>query len=302
MDDGARGRISLKCPRKIADAVRKGSLMGAQSVHAESKVPSDNEDVPRRPKGSISAHTPLLSMLVRVDKQPQLLGAVRLASTLAAACATVVGELGPILQVPNLDVDYEMEMDFDLDAAIPLCERKCPGVIPRQAPTLQQVQRMYHVMRGNYEKPPWEICDRLGLFALDGRTDGRWDDIAGRYGPCLPFRGLLSGKHAARLNIWMTTAIDPKDTEPHYRQGPHFLCRRLNEANDRGYVAHKTLGQLQEDLHKFRQRCGTRKALGVAIAEDNRPLAERRAARLLQAGWAPAKVLGHLCDACSVQS
>ena len=40
----------------------------------------------------------------------------------------------------------------------------------------------------------------------------------------------------------------------------------------------------------------------VAIAEDDRPLAGRRAARLLQAGWALAKVLGHLCDAWSVQS
>ena len=100
----------------------------------------------------------------------------------------------------------------------------------------------------------------------------------------------------------MNTAVDPKHTEPHYRQGPHVLSRRLNEANDRGYVAQETLGQLQEDLHQFRQRCETYKALAVAIAEDDRPLAGRRAARLLQAGWAPAKLLGHVCDAWSVQS
>ena len=59
---------------------------------------------------------------------------------------------------------------------------------------------------------------------------------------------------------------------------------------------------MQEDLHRFRQRCGTCKALAVAIAEDDGVLAGRRAARLLQAGWAPAKVLGHLCDAWSVQA
>ena len=86
--------------------------------------------------------------------------------------------------MPNLDVDYAMEMDPDLDAAIPLRERKCPGVLPRQAPTLQQLRRMYPVMRGNYEKPPLEFRDRRGLFALHCRTDGHWDDIAGRYGPC----------------------------------------------------------------------------------------------------------------------
>ena len=194
-----------------------------------------------------------------------------------------------------------MDMDPELDAAIPLRGRKCPGVLPRQAGTLQQLRRMYPVMRGNYEKPPWEFCDRRGLFALDCRTDGRWDDLAGRYGPCLPCLDLLSGKHAARLNGWMNTAVDPKDTEPHYRQGPHVLSHRLNKANDRGYMAQETMGQLQEDLHQFRQRCETYKALAVAIAEDDRPLAGRRAARLLQAGWAPAKVLGHLCDAWSVQ-
>ena len=48
----------------------------------------------------------------------------------------------------------------------------------------------------------------------------------------------------ARLNGWMKSAMDPKDTEPHYRHGPHILSRRLNEANDRGYVAQERLGQL----------------------------------------------------------
>ena len=105
-------------------------------------------------QGSNSADSPVLSMLIRVDKHPQLLGAVQLASTLATACADTIAELGPILQVPNVDVDYAMEVDPDLDAAIPLRERKCPGVLPRQAPTVQQLRWMYPVMRGNYQKPP----------------------------------------------------------------------------------------------------------------------------------------------------
>ena len=99
----------------------------------------------------------------------------------------------------------------------------------------------------------------------------------------------------------MNTALDPKDTESHYRQGPHVLSRRLNEANDRG-MAKETTGQLQEDLHQFRQCCETYKALAIAIAEDDHPLAGRRATRLLPAEWARAKVLGRLCDAWSMQS
>ena len=86
----------------------------------------------------------------------------------------------------------------------------------------------------------------------------------------------------------MNTAIQPKDPQLHYQQGPHVLPRLLDEANDRRYIAQEMLGQLQEDLRKFRLRCKTYKALAIAIADDARPLAGRRAARLLKAGWAPA--------------
>ena len=48
-------------------------------------------------------------MLVRVDEHPQLLGAVWLASTLAAAGAPAIAMLGPTLQVPHLNVDCAME-------------------------------------------------------------------------------------------------------------------------------------------------------------------------------------------------
>ena len=71
-------------------------------------------------------------------------------------------------------------------------------------------------MRGNYEKPPWEFHDRPGLFALDCRTDGHWDDRAGRYGtlsavPAFAIRGAC-----CQLNNWLTTTIQPQDMEPHY--------------------------------------------------------------------------------------
>ena len=55
-------------------------------------------------------------------------------------------------------------------------------------------------------------------------------------------------------------------------------------------------------MHKFRRHCETYKALAVAIADDDRPVAGRQPARLLKAAWAPAKELGHLCNAWSVHS
>ena len=52
VDNNARGRISLRCSRTVADALRKGILVGGRSVRAESEEPPGNEDVPRRPKGA----------------------------------------------------------------------------------------------------------------------------------------------------------------------------------------------------------------------------------------------------------
>ena len=200
--------------------------------------------VPEFFQGTVALDTSLLSMLIREDKHLQLLGAVQLASTLVAVGAAAVAE-------GDLDEgSIVVALQMDLDAPIPLRERKCPGVLPRQTPT--QLRRMYPVMRSNDEKPLWEFCDRRRLFAVDCRTDGRWDGIACCYGSCLSCVDLLSGKHAAGLNSWMNTAIHPKDTELHYRQGPHVLSRRLDKANDRGYLAQETLGRLQEDVHKFR--------------------------------------------------
>ena len=51
VQNDARGRISLRCSRKVVGALRKGILVGGRSVRAESEEPSDDEDVARRPKG-----------------------------------------------------------------------------------------------------------------------------------------------------------------------------------------------------------------------------------------------------------
>ena len=51
VDDNAQGRISLRCSRKVADALRKGILVGGRSLRAESEEHSDDDDVLRRPKG-----------------------------------------------------------------------------------------------------------------------------------------------------------------------------------------------------------------------------------------------------------
>ena len=113
-----------QCPcRKVLPIVQNPKSK-AFSIHC-SGTPHTNwvrygKVVPEFFQGSINADTPLLSMLIRVDKHPQLLGGVRVASTLAAASAAAVVQPGPIHQVPNLDVGYAMDMDPDLDGAIPL--------------------------------------------------------------------------------------------------------------------------------------------------------------------------------------
>ena len=77
----------------------------AYSVHCSGTQHTDcvpyGKVVPEFFQGSISADTPLLGMLIRVDKHPQLLGAVWVASTLAAASTAAVVRLGPIPQLPT---------------------------------------------------------------------------------------------------------------------------------------------------------------------------------------------------------
>ena len=47
----------------------------------------------------------------------------------------------------------QAKLMMDLDVLIPLREHRCIGVLPREAPTLQQVRWVSPIMRGNYEKP-----------------------------------------------------------------------------------------------------------------------------------------------------
>ena len=164
-----------QCPCGKVPPIAQAPHSKAFGIHCSGAQHTDwvryGKVVPEYFQGSVNSATSLPSMLIRVDKHPQLLGAVRLSSTLPAAGAAAVAKPRPALQVPGPDVDAAMEID--LDDPIPLCERQCPGVLPRQAPTLQQVRRIYPVIRSNYEKPRWECCIRRGVLALHCRTDGR---------------------------------------------------------------------------------------------------------------------------------
>ena len=52
VNSAARGRISLRCSRKVADALRKGIVVGGWSVHVESEEPTDDDELPHCPKGA----------------------------------------------------------------------------------------------------------------------------------------------------------------------------------------------------------------------------------------------------------
>ena len=81
--------------------------------------------------GGVGSDSSRLNMLIRIDRHPRLLGAVRLASTLAAAAAANVADLAPALPVAGLDEgSIDAALDMDLDVPIPLSKRNCPGLLP----------------------------------------------------------------------------------------------------------------------------------------------------------------------------
>ena len=88
--------------------------------------------VPEFFQGNVASDTFLLSMLIRVDKHPELMGALRLASTLAVSVAANVAQVVPTVRV--LDVDegpMKAALEINLNAPILLRERKCPSMLPR---------------------------------------------------------------------------------------------------------------------------------------------------------------------------
>ena len=134
----------------------KGKACGIQSSRAHhTDRMGYGKVVPDFFLSSVASNISRLSMLLSVEKHPELLGAIRLASILVAAGAAVVAELVPTLPVPHPDEgSIDVAVGMNLDAPIPLRERQCPRVLPRQAPLVQQLQRMYPVVRGNFEKSP----------------------------------------------------------------------------------------------------------------------------------------------------
>ena len=84
-----------------------------------------------------------------------------------------------------------------------------------------------------------------------------------------------------------------------------YLCLPQNKKNYKKSIFLVLASTTEKKIHKIcfspvalRDLQGARRC----HADDDRPLAGRQAAMLLKARWAPAKVLGHLCDAWSVQS
>ena len=80
---------------------------------------------------------------------------------------------------------------------------------------------------------------------MDCPTDGYWDDIAGRYGCLLRCLVLLSGKHAARFQNGMNTAIQQKERGPYYVETfPNYLSRFIKVFGAAPHTGGGTVGPL----------------------------------------------------------
>ena len=101
--------------------------------------------------------------------------------------------------------------------------------------------------------------------------------------------------------VWMREERNADSSTPHFKLGFLNLTKRAN-----GYRADKrnavqVLQRVSDICQTLVQKCDAHKTLILAVGADNRPLASRRAARLIASGQSAAAVLQDMSKAIQVR-
>ena len=99
------------------------------------------------------------------------------------------------------------------------------------------------------------------------------------------------------LHRWMVEAREPDKRVQHWKLGFEVLCIRADgHRREKRTVSQKLARSIHRCQHLM-NKCAESKALILAVADDDRPLLQRRVARLIGAGRSPSAVMADMSKA-----
>ena len=183
---------------------------------------------------------------------------------------------------------------------LPLPPPPCPKVLPFGIKDANHLHRAYPLLRHGHEKASWRLVDGLGLESVDPPCIGEGSyDSTGCIVPCSP---CASVRGSVVLHRWMVEAREPDKGVQHWKLGFEALCIRADgHRREKRTVSQKLARSIHRCQHLMNKYAES-KALILAVAYDDRPLLQRRVARLIGAGHSPSAVMADMSKAFKIRT
>ena len=156
---------------------------------------------------------------------------------------------------------------------------KCMGVLPLGVSSALVLRGCYPLMCHAHEKVHWFYVDRVGCFSCDPlcTREARVDET-GNPLPCIPCEALPQDNTLCK---WMREESTTDSGTVHWNLGFLKLVEHAAGHRAEKRAAVRELRRVSDACHTLVQKCDAHKALILAIGQDKRPLASRKAARLM---------------------
>ena len=173
------------------------------------------------------------------------------------------------------------------------------GALPLGVPSSIALRGRFPLMRHSHEKVHWIYVDGVGCFLRDPPCKGEAQvDDNGHLMPCTPCEAL---PRDPTMFKWMREERTTDSSTEHWKVGFLKLSERAPGHLAEKRVVVRELRRVSDVCQTLVQKRDAHKALILAIGQEKRPLASRRAARLIAAGPSAAAVLEDMSKAIQVK-
>ena len=166
-------------------------------------------------------------------------------------------------------------------------------------PTANALRGQYPVMWHAHKKVHWRYVDGMGTVSMDPPCTGvaQVGDSGEKF-PCAPCYEVP--RHPTMCK-WMREERHADLGTPLFKLGFLKLAKRADAHRADKHSAVRVLHHVSNVCETLVQKCDAHKALILAIGADDRPLASRRAARLIAARQSVAAVLDDMSKVIKVR-